>query len=90
MLYMLTYDLNKADKDYAGLYQAIRNLGDCHRESGLDSVWFVDTGYSAQDISTILRARMDANDCLFVSRIRSGENAGWLSNATWNWIKARQ
>ncbi len=83
MVYLITYDLNKAGQDYNSLYEAIKSLGSWAHY--LDSTWFVDTSSSASEIRDKLTAIMDKNDYLFVSRITK-DYAGWLKKDAWTWL----
>ena len=88
MVYLVTYDLNKV-KDYPDLYQAIKRMPNWMRDTDLDSVWFVSTSMSAEGIYNSLKPHIDADDRLFVTRVRSGECQGWLSKEGWRWIESR-
>jgi len=83
---MVTYDLNKADKDYSALYRAMGQLGECHKDPDLDSVWFISTVFSPSQVFNNLASAMDKNDRLFISRIRPGEYTGWLSTNAVSWL----
>jgi len=88
----VTWDLNRAKPNYQ---QARANLishletYDHIKDVGLDSVWFISTQSSADQIDQYLRQKLDDNDRLFVSKLRSGEHQGWLSQSIWDWINAR-
>lgn len=88
MVYLITYDLNKT-KDYEKLFAAIKALGDWDKDPTLTSVWFVSTTLSARTISDRLRAYMDSDDTLFITRLRLDEYSGWLKKTLWPWISAR-
>ncbi len=91
-VYVVTWNLNK---ERSGYDQARRdfltNLGrfDNVEEAALDSVRWVSTTNNPSQISEVLRQKMDANDRLFISKLSSGHHAGWLTQATWDWINAR-
>jgi len=84
-VYLISYDLNKTGQDYASLYEAIKSLGDWAHY--LESTWFVDTNYSADQIKDNLMKIMDSNDNLFVTKIVYGY-AGWLKKDAWPWLSA--
>ncbi len=88
MVYLITYDLNKT-KDYERLYTALKALGDWIRDNGLDSVWFVSTHLSADQISEKLRGHIDSDDNVFVTRLHSGGHAGWMHKDIWPWLSSR-
>lgn len=84
---MVTYDLNKV-KDYKKLYAAIAALGTTKRDSDLDSVWFVSTSHTPHQASEHIRKATDSDDTHFISRVRNGECAGWMSKEVWTFIEA--
>lgn len=88
MVHLITYDLNKT-KDYPQLYQAIKGLGDWIRDPDLDSVWFVSTSLDANQTNERLLQHIDQDDRIFVTRLYSGEYAGWLNKELWPWISAQ-
>jgi len=88
MVIMVSYDINKA-KDYLKIHKAMGDLGKSIREMGLDTVWFVHTNYSIEQIQTHLTQAVDKDDRVFISKINPNEYSGWLSKETWDWIKAR-
>lgn len=88
-VYVVTWNLNKertnydqARKDFLKQLDAYENVAD----PGLESVRFVATTQSADQLSDYLRLKMDKNDRLFVSRVRSGERQGWLAQNVWDFI----
>jgi len=88
MVYLITYDLNKEDKDYNSLYLALRQY-DHTRDSELDSVWFISTALSPNQIYEHLRHQLDVNDRIIVSQMFVGAHQGWMNNDVWAWINAR-
>ena len=88
MVYLITYDLNGPGKDYSRLYTALQQY-DNIRDPGLDSVWFVSTTSTANEVSNHIRQYMDANDKHVVTLMRAGEHQGWLLQNVWDWINAR-
>lgn len=91
-VFVVTWNLNK---ERAGYDQARREFiahlerFDNVKDSGLESVRWISTANTASEVSSFLQQKLDANDRLFVSKLNRGENAGWLSKTTWEWIKAR-
>lgn len=87
MVVIVTYDLNKQGKNYADLSSTLEGLCiDFIRP--LKSFWLLNTGVSVEDISAAALKVMDADDRLFVTRL-SRDNAGWLTQAEWDWISSR-
>jgi hypothetical protein len=91
-VYLVTWDLNRAKPNYA---QARQNLVDhlsrYHdiKDQGLDSVWFLQSNSSANELDADIRTKMDSNDRLMVTKLVTGQHQGWLSQDIWNWINAR-
>ena len=88
-VFIVTWNLNKersnydqARKDFLKQVDQYPNIAD----PGLESVRFVASANSAEQISEHLRVKLDKNDRLFVSRIRNGERAGWLVQDVWDFI----
>lgn len=82
--YCITYDLNKSDKNYDGLYTAIKVFNNVHV---MDSVWFVKTNLNASQIYDKLKPEIDNNDNLFICEI-TYDNFGWLPKSVWDWLKS--
>lgn len=87
-VYLVKYQLNKPGKNYDELYAALKQY-DYIRDPSLHSAWFVSSNSSAHDVSNYIRPHMDQNDDVFVTRLRSGEYAGWIHKDIWPWITAR-
>lgn len=88
MVYLVTYDLNTPGKDYERLWAALKRY-DYIRDGGLDSVWFVSTSWTAEQVSNDLLAHMDSGDRLIVTQLHRGTHQGWLHKDVWAWINAR-
>jgi hypothetical protein len=91
-VYLVTWDLNKEKPNYA---QARENLI-AHlrryqhiKDPGLDSVWFISTSSSADQVSADVRTKMDDNDKLVVTQLVTGQHQGWLGKSIWDWINTR-
>lgn len=82
MNYLVTYDLNRAGQNYDGLIDAIKSYSCKHV---MQSVWFVKSDSSANEISEHLRAFIDNNDNLFVGEINYN-HAGWLPQSYWDFL----
>jgi hypothetical protein len=59
------------------------------KDPGLDSVWFVDTSWTAKQVDEYLRSKLDMNDRLIVTKLHPGTHQGWLDQSVWNWVNAR-
>lgn len=90
MIYAVNYDLKEPDRDYKGLYSAIKGCGDwlhC-----LDSTWLVDTENTDLDAKGIwkrLEPHVDDNDRVLVIGV-TRDYAGQLPKKAREWIKARR
>ena len=82
--YLITYDLNKPGQDYAGLYDAIKALGEYKHP--LDSTWFVKSSKTAASIRDLLKAKIDHNDKLFITEV--GSWASWQLPDLANWLNS--
>lgn len=87
MLVLITYDLKSPDKDYAPLYEAIKNCGDKWWHY-LESVWLVHTNLTPNECFERLRENLDAGDRCLVVQITNQLRQGWLPTKAWEWIKA--
>jgi hypothetical protein len=91
-VYVVTWDLNKEKANYAQARDAfLVHLDALENKSdrGLDSVCFVSTALSADQISTHLQGKLDNNDRLIVVKMASGSHQGWLAKDVWDWIRTR-
>lgn len=66
-IFIITYDLIAPDKDYQSLYEAIESYKE--HAHPLESVWFVKTSSSAENIRDHLKSYLDSNDKIFVAEI---------------------
>jgi len=91
-VYLVTWDLNKEKSGYANAranFLARLDDYDNEKDSGLDSVRFVSTDWSADEISEDLRKKLDKNDRLIITKLINGNHQGWLSEKVWDWISER-
>lgn len=86
MIYAINYDLCTPGKDYKGLYEAIKQCGECWHYLG--STWLIDTGLNANGIFKRLEAHLDSNDQMLVVGI-TRDYQGWLPKEAWDWINQR-
>ena len=91
-VYLVTWELNREKPNYqdarARFIARIQRY-DFVKDPGLDSVVFISSNNTANQVSEDLRIALDDNDRLFVTRLISGNYQGWLSESTWSWINAR-
>ena len=91
-VYLVTWNLNGEKPNYAeARKQFITHLEryENKMDSGLDSVRFISTNLSADQLSNDLRKRLDDNDRIIVTKLVSGNHQGWLDKTLWEWIDAR-
>jgi hypothetical protein len=91
-VYLVTWELNKEKPNYAeARKQFIAHLEryENTKDSGLDSVRFVSTNLSAEQLSEDLRKNLDDNDRIIVTKLVSGNYQGWLSKDVWDWMRPR-
>lgn len=91
-VFVVTWSINRAKPNYDEARRRFIERLDQYpnaRDSGLESVRFLQSNQTADQISGALRQRMDDNDRIFVSKLNSGEHQGWLDQDVWNWINQR-
>lgn len=91
-VYLVTWDLNREQSNYAQARQnLIAHLSRYQhiKDPGLDSVWFVSSDWSANQVDADVRTKMDGDDRLFVTKLTQTQHQGWLDKGVWDWINAR-
>lgn len=92
-VYVVTWNINKARSNYAQAREAfithLEGTYPCAADPGLETVRFIQSSSSADQIDSFLRQKLDSNDRLFVSKLNRGEHQGWLVQEVWDWINAR-
>lgn len=85
---LVTYDLRQPGRNYQPVHDYLRQFTHCKQ---MESVWLLDTPVAPATIRDQLRARVDANDRVFVTRMQ-GEWASlnygcgdWLNLPARNW-----
>ena len=69
---LVTYDLNKSGQNYEPLIEEIKQLGAWAKVQ--QSVWYLHTSYSADEVLDRLSKVTDYNDSIFVANMNS---ASW-------------
>jgi hypothetical protein len=84
--YLIGYDLNKPEKDYPKLIEAIKDNFKTWWHS-LDSTWIVKADLTSVEIRDLLKAHIDKNDELLIVKL-TGE-AAWtgFSTEASDWLK---
>lgn len=91
-VYVVTWNLNSERSNYAAARAAFIKQVESYSnkaDSGLESVRFIETDQSADQVDSFLRQKLDTNDRLLVSKMNTGQHQGWLAKDTWEWIDAR-
>lgn len=70
---LVTYDLNKAGQNYEALIEKIKQLGAWAKVQ--QSVWYLHTSYSANEVLDQLTKVTDFNDSIFVANM---SDASWI------------
>jgi hypothetical protein len=85
-LYNVSYDLNKAGKDYKGLHDELKRTESWYHL--LDSTWLLYTSESASQIWDRLSPHIDTDDHILIIQVVNNYY-GWLPQDAWNWITAK-
>ena len=93
--FAITYDLRQPERNYNGLYDAIKELaGEGNWQHPMESFWVVSISeFSSKTVESMydfLRQHIDDNDSLFISRIDNTEHQGWMPKNFWNWFKEKR
>ncbi len=81
--YSITYDLKAPDRDYKGLYEAIKGSGQWWHY--LESTWLVVTNSTSKQIWDQLSPYIDRNDNILIIEIKNNAY-GLLPKDAWDWI----
>ena len=89
MLVLITYDLKNSNKDYAPMFEAIKNCGTDWWHY-LESVWIVKTELSPNECFERIRENLTDQDRCFIVDITGQRRQGWLPANAWNWLKDKE
>lgn len=90
MVVLVTYDLKKPGQDYAGLIEALKNVGTWWHY--LESTWLLDTSLTPSQVWERIKTYVDKNDRVLVVELKPGTAAsmsGWLEEDAWQWLRNR-
>ena len=87
MVYLITYDINTAIKDYNEMYDAIKSISNDYQHP-LESVWLVNTQFDKIKVYDIVHEKMSSKDFLLIVEVK-GTYYGWLNTKVWEWLKDR-
>lgn len=85
MVYMISYDLNKAGKNYDGVIQGIKAAAVtyCHY---WDSTWLIKSNcLSADSVFAYIKPYLDDDDRVIVVEVKNNKQ-GWLTEEQWDVI----
>lgn len=91
-VYVITWNLNNERQNYDSARRSfIQHLEryENTKDSALESVRWISTSSTAEQVLKDLLTKLDGNDRLFISKLTSGNHQGWLSKQVWDWINAR-
>jgi len=82
---IITYDLDKPNRNYGELFEAIKDIGSWWH--CVESVWIVDTTKSVSTIRDTLKQHLDSGDKLAVLTLTSGWATRNLSDDCNDWLR---
>lgn len=80
---LVSYDLKKPNRDYIGLYEALKKASGWWHY--LESCWLLKTDLSPDEWSNKLGPHIDDNDFLLIIEVTKNYQ-GWLPKEAWDWI----
>jgi len=83
---LVSYDLKKPDKDYSGLYQALKKASEWWHY--LESCWLLKTNLTPQEWFERLQPHIDENDFILIIEIKRNYY-GLLPKKAWDWISQK-
>lgn len=91
-VYLVAWDLNREKPNYTQARAAFLKHLEAYEntyDSSLESVRFISTTNSADQVDGYLRQKLDDNDRVIVTHLVRGGHQGWLDKDVWNWINQR-
>jgi hypothetical protein len=92
-LHILTWNLNKEGSNYSHKrteFLRVLDEYDHAREADLDTVAFLNSTSSDDQIRKHFQSVLDKNDTIFISTFDSDKRSGWLASNVIDWIESRQ
>jgi len=93
MIYILSYQLQTPDKDYAPLYKYIEHsIGDSAIHVLRDS-WWIGTKQeiNVNEVADQVREYMGEKDSVFIARLSTDVPInGWLPSSHWAWFSSNK
>ena len=90
--YLVTWNLNKERSNYDAARRMLISLiqqYDYTFDPGLESVRFILTSQTANQVYDRLKSALDGNDRIIISKMNRKEYWGQLNPTVWSWIDAR-
>ncbi len=79
--------LNNGDDQYEDLFDVIRRFGQAwHDAAVLDSVWFLKTASTSEQVTDALLKKLKQGDNLFVVDFTGQPYQGWMPQTLWEWL----
>ncbi|QQG38298.1 MAG: hypothetical protein HYS26_01985 [Candidatus Kaiserbacteria bacterium] len=92
-VYFVTWDLNKEKTGYIAARDRLLKKIDQFpntKDPGLDSVRFISSSQSSEQLAKFIKEAMDSNDSLMVMKMSGGDYYGYLQASTWEWINSNR
>lgn len=86
MVYCVSYDLRKPDRNYDDLLKELKSFGTWWHQTG--SVWFIVTSKTTAEVRDYLMQFIDSNDKLFVIQLQKNWAAAGFSEQEYSWMKS--
>lgn len=86
MVYIVTYDLRKQERNYDELTKGLQSFGTWWHQTG--SVWLIVTVKSSAEIRDYLRQFIDGDDQLFVGQLQKNWAAVGFTKEEYDWLKS--
>jgi hypothetical protein len=86
-VYLISYDLNKKDKNYDGVFQAIKDSSVAGTTwwHYLDSTWIIKSNISVQQVYDKIKPETDDNDNFIIIEVINNKQ-GWLPQKAWDYL----
>lgn len=85
MLYLVTYDLNKPEQNYSGLFEFLKSNKNWWHH--LDSTWLIKSDEEIEIFKNKVKAQIDDNDSLLIINVTDDKYKGWLTKKAWDWLR---
>ena len=85
MVFIVTYDLKKPDRDYEDLVKGLKSFGTWWHQTG--SAWLIVTNKSTLEVRDYLKQFIDSNDQLFVAQLQKNWAASGFTSKEYDWLK---